>query len=109
MFDPLMLVTNGVGGAPRFNRIQMLSYGVCECTDGYWRACQSILGQLSFTCQIYSFVIDKPATAFGVVFDPFNGATQRVLSSQFSITRELNYALPTVVREVEDGQKAIFI
>jgi hypothetical protein len=26
-----MLVINGVGGAPRFNRIQMLSYGVREC------------------------------------------------------------------------------
>jgi hypothetical protein len=41
-----MLVINGVGGAPRFNRIQMLSYGVRECTDGYGRACQSgILGK----------------------------------------------------------------
>ncbi|KAN0107679.1 hypothetical protein V8E52_009919 [Russula decolorans] len=46
IFDPLMLVINGVGGAPRFNRIQMLSYGVRECTDGYGRACQSgILGK----------------------------------------------------------------
>ena len=42
-----MLVINGVGGAPLFNVIQMLGYGVCVCLDG--RAYQSgVLGQISF-------------------------------------------------------------
>jgi len=121
----MLVIIDGVGGAPRFNHIQILNYGVCKWTDGYWRACQSeypwpgiihlpnllkvgqtrhrLCGLLfglaeEFPCDLAK--IWRTQTKPRCDFWCFNGTNQFVLSSQFSTSRELNYL---VAREAEDG------